>query len=501
MMNRPSLGSIAKVAALGLVAAAASSGLAFAEEAAAAAATPPVPNKGDTAWLLVSTVLVLMMSIPGLALFYGGLVRTKNMLSVLTQVFMIVSLVSVMWVVFGYSLAFTEAPGSLNAFIGGFSKVFLSGVTAESAAATFSNGVYVPEYAYMAFQMTFACITPALIVGAFAERIKFSAVLLFVILWVTLVYFPIAHAVWYWQGPDAIGDAAKLLAAATDDAAKKAAQDALDAVNANAGYLFQLGALDFAGGTVVHINAGIAGLVGCIIIGKRVGYGKEAMPPHSLTMTMIGASLLWVGWFGFNAGSNLEANGTTALAFVNTFVATAGAAISWLFVEWAAKGKPSLLGMVTGAVAGLVAVTPASGYAGPMGALVLGIVVSPICFFFVATVKNKFGYDDALDVFGVHCVGGVVGAIATGILVAPYLGGVGLTDYTIKPGSGAPGEYVMATQVMIQLKAVLFTLVWSGVGSAILYKLVDMTIGLRVGKDSEREGLDVAEHGERAYNY
>ena len=468
---------------------------------AADAPAAPVPNKGDTAWLLISTVLVLMMSVPGLALFYGGLVRTKNMLSVLTQVFMIVSLVSVMWVLFGYSVTFTEGSGSLNAFIGGFSRVFLKGMTPEATAATFSNGVVVPELAYMAFQMTFACITPALIVGAFAERIKFSAVLVFTALWATLVYFPIAHSVWYWAGPDAIGDAAKALAAATDDAAKKVAQEALDAVNANAGYLQQLGALDFAGGTVVHINAGIAGLVGCIMIGKRIGYGREAMPPHSLTMTMIGASLLWVGWFGFNAGSNLEANGTTALAFVNTFVATAGAAMSWLFVEWAAKGKPSLLGMVSGAVAGLVAVTPASGFAGPMGAMVLGIVVSPLCYFFISTVKNKLGYDDALDVFGVHCIGGIVGAIATGVLVAPSLGGVGLTDYMIKPGAGSPGEYVMATQVLIQIKAVLYTLLWSGIVSAILFKLIDVTMGLRVAKDNEREGLDVAEHGERAYNY
>ncbi len=505
MMNRPSFGSVAKSAALALMATAATAGVAFAEEAAAAATeaaavVAPVANKGDTAWLLISTALVLMMSIPGLALFYGGLVRSKNMLSVLTQVFMIVSLVSVIWVLFGYSLAFTEGSGALNPFVGGFSRVFLSGITPDSTSATFSNGVVVPEFAYMAFQMTFACITPALIVGAFAERIKFSAVLLFVTLWVILVYFPIAHSVWFWQGPDAIGDAAKALAAATDDAAKKTAQDALDAVNANAGYLFQLGALDFAGGTVVHINAGIAGLVGCLMLGKRVGYGKEAMPPHSLTMTMIGASLLWVGWFGFNAGSNLEANGTTALAFVNTFVATAAAAMSWLFVEWATKGKPSLLGMVSGAVAGLVAVTPASGFAGPMGSLVLGLLVSPACLFFVSTVKNKLGYDDALDVFGVHCIGGIIGAIATGILVSPALGGVGLTDYSIKPGAGAPGDYVMATQVMIQVKAVLYTLLWSGIGSAILYKIVDLIVGLRVPLDAEREGLDVAEHGERAYN-
>ncbi len=497
----PSLRTATTVAGLGLVAMALMAGVASAQDAAAAAPTPPVPNKGDTAWLLISSALVLMMSIPGLALFYGGLVRTKNMLSVLTQVMAIVALVGVVWVVYGYSLSFTEGSGSLNPFVGGFSRAFLMGMTPDSTAATFSNGVVVPELAYMVFQMTFAMITPALIVGAFAERMKFSAVLLFVLFWVTLIYFPIAHSVWYWAGPDAIADAAKALAAATDDAAKKAAQDALDAVNANAGYNFQAGALDFAGGTVVHINAGIAGLVGALMLGKRIGYGKEIMAPHSLTMTMIGASLLWVGWFGFNAGSNLEANGVTALAFVNTMVATAAAAISWLFCEWGAKGKPSLLGMATGAVAGLVAVTPASGFAGPMGSLVLGLLVSPACLFFVSTVKNKFGYDDALDVFGVHCVGGIIGAIATGILVAPYLGGTGLTDYAAKPGSASPGDYVMATQVWIQIKTVLFTLIWSGVGSAILYKVVDVLVGLRVSTDAEREGLDLAEHGERAYNY
>jgi Amt family ammonium transporter len=352
----------------------------------------------------------------------------------------------------------------------------------------------------MVFQMTFAMITPALIVGAFAERIKFSAVMLFVLLWVTLIYFPIAHMVWYWAGPDAIGDAARALAAATDDAAKAAAQAKLDAANLDAGKLFQLGALDFAGGTVVHINAGIAGLVGAIMIGKRIGYGKEALPPHSLTMSMIGASLLWVGWFGFNAGSNLEANGTTALAFVNTMVATAGAAISWLFVEWAVKGKPSLLGMISGAVAGLVAVTPASGYAGPMGSLALGLLVSPLCLFFVSTVKSKFGYDDALDVFGVHCIGGITGALATGILVAPSLGGVGITDYT-NFANGNAGTYDMMAQLIIQAKAVGTTLVWSGVGSAILYKVVDLIVGLRPTPDEEREGLDIADHGERAYNY
>ena len=484
---------------LGVLGVAALASLAYAADTPPAP-PPPVPNKGDTAWMLISTALVLMMSVPGLALFYGGLVRSKNMLSVLTQVFMIVSLVSVIWVVYGYSLAFSDG-GSLNAFVGGFSKVFLRGITPDTTAATFSNGVVIPELAYMAFQMTFACITPALIVGAFAERMKFSAVLIFVALWVTVVYFPIAHSVWWVAAPDDLAAAAKALAAATDDAAKATAQAKLDEVTNGAGYFARLGALDFAGGTVVHINAGIAGLVGALLLGKRIGYPREAMTPHSLTMTMIGASLLWVGWFGFNAGSNLEANGTTAMAFVNTFVATAGAALSWLFVEWAQKGKPSLLGMVTGAVAGLVAVTPASGWAGPMGALVLGLVVSPICFFFVATVKNKFGYDDALDVFGVHCIGGIVGALATGILVAPYLGGVGLPDYTTKPGEMVQGTYVMMDQFIIQLKAVGFTLLWSGIGSAILYKLVDLIVGLRVAPDEEREGLDVAQHGERAYNY
>jgi len=478
----------------GLTSLAVSASVALAQTPAA-----PVPNKGDTAWMIVATLLVLMMSIPGLALFYGGLVRSKNMLSVLSQVFMIVSLVSILWVTYGYSLTFTSG-GSLNDYVGGLSKAFLMGVTPESTAATFSNGVVIPEYIYMAFQMTFACITPALIVGAFAERIKFSALMVFIVLWVTVIYFPIAHMVWYWGGPDAIGDAAKAVAAATDEAAKTAAMAKLEEVKADAGLVFKWGALDFAGGTVVHINAGIAGLVGALMLGKRVGYPREAMTPHSLTMTMIGASLLWVGWFGFNAGSNLEANGTTALAFVNTFVATAAAALAWLFVEWGTKGKPSLLGMVSGAVAGLVAVTPASGFAGPMGSIVLGAVAAVACFFFVAVVKNKFGYDDSLDVFGIHCIGGIIGAIATGILVDQGLGGTGIPDYEAKPGELAIAAYELAPAVMAQLKAVGLTLVWSGVGSAILYKIVDLVIGLRVPVDAEREGLDLAEHGERAYN-
>jgi ammonium transporter, Amt family len=480
------------VAALGLA-------LLLAEPALAQAPAALVPNKGDTAWMLMSTVLVLMMSVPGLALFYGGLVRTKNMLSVLTQVFAIVCLVGIIWVTYGYSLAFTPG-GGMNDFIGGFSKAFLRGVTPDSTAATFSHGVVIPEYVYICFQMTFAMITPALIVGAFVERMKFSALLLFITLWVTFIYFPVAHMVWYWAGPDTIADAAKALAAAADGAARTAAQAKLDEVTADAGLVYKWGALDFAGGTVVHINAGIAGLVGCLLMGKRVGYGRDLLTPHSLTMTMIGASLLWVGWFGFNAGSNLEANGTTALAMINTFVATCAAALSWLFVEWGAKGKPSLLGMVSGAVAGLVAVTPASGFAGPMGSIVLGLVSGAVCFTFCSTVKNAFRYDDSLDVFGIHCVGGIVGALATGILVNQALGGTGIPDYTTKPGELTTAAYEFGPAVLAQVKAVLLTLVWSGIGSAILYKVVDVIIGLRPSIEEEREGLDITDHGERAYN-
>ncbi|KQP88493.1 MULTISPECIES: ammonium transporter [unclassified Methylobacterium] len=470
------------------------------EAMTAAATAAPVPNKGDTAWMLISSALVLLMVVPGLALFYGGLVRTKNMLSVLTQVFAIACISSLLFVIFGYSLAFTNG-GGLNDFVGGLSKAFLKGIDANSTVATFSNGVVIPEYVYICFQMTFAMITPALIVGAFAERMKFSALVVFMILWTTLIYFPMAHMVWYWGGPDAVGNAAKALAAATDDASKATAQAALDAVNADAGLLFKWGALDFAGGTVVHINAGIAGFVGCLMLGKRIGYGRDLLAPHSLTMTSIGASLLWVGWFGFNAGSNLESNGTAAMAMLNTFVATAAAALSWLFVEWMLKGKPSLLGMLSGAIAGLVAVTPAAGFAGPMGSIVLGLVAGAVCFIMCSTVKNALGYDDSLDVFGVHCIGGILGAIATGILVNTEFGGVGLPDYTSKPGELAVGAYETGAAVMSQVKAVGFTILWSGIGSAILYKLVDLTIGLRVTQDEEREGLDIADHGERAYNY
>ncbi|MDQ4421215.1 ammonium transporter [Sphingobium sp. DEHP117] len=430
-------------------------------------------NKGDIAWMLVSAALVLMMSIPGLALFYGGLVRTKNMLSVLMQVFMIVSVAGILWCLYGYSMAFTS--GGDNHFFGGFSKAFLTGVTSGTYAATFSNNLYLPELVFVVFQMTFAMITPALIVGAFAERIKFSALIVFVIAWSTIVYYPIAHMVWYWAGPDFLADAP------TDY-----------------GFLWGMGALDFAGGTVVHINAGVAGLIGCLMVGKRIGFPKEAMAPHSLTMTMIGASLLWVGWFGFNAGSNLEANGVTAVAFINTMVATCAAAVSWALIEQVHHGKASMLGAATGAVAGLVAITPASGFAAPMTSILLGFVVSPICYLFVTKVKSMFGYDDSLDVFGVHCIGGIVGAIATGIVADPALGGQGFFDYTQFPA--AVGVYDMGAQVITQIKAVVVTILWSGIGSAVLYFVIDKTIGLRPSADAEQQGLDLTSHGERAYN-
>ena len=437
------------------------------------AAQATMVNKGDTTWMLVSSVLVLMMSIPGLALFYGGLVRTKNMLSVLMQVFMIVSIAGLLWATYGYSLAFTGG----SPFIGGFGKALMAGVTSGTYSATFSNNVYIPELSYFVFQMTFAMITPALFIGSFAERIKFTPLMVFVVLWSTFIYYPIAHMVWYWAGPDFLPDAP------TD-----------------AGYLWNMGALDFAGGTVVHINAGIAGLVGCLLLGKRLGYGKEATPPHSLTMTMIGASLLWVGWFGFNAGSNLESNGVAAVAFVNTMLATCAAAVSWAVVEQVVHGKPSMLGAASGAVAGLVAITPASGYGAPMTSIVLGLVVSPLCFFFVSTVKNKFKYDDTLDVFGVHCIGGITGAIATGIVASPALGGQGVLNYTKFPLFAEP-TYDIAAHLVIQLEAVLLTLAWSGIGTAVIWFVLDKTMGMRISEEGEREGLDIADHGERAYNY
>ena len=441
-------------------------------QAAATAAVAPVANKGDTSWMLISSALVLMMSVPGLALFYGGLVRSKNMLSVLMQVLMIVAIASLVWVGWGYSLTFTGG----SPYIGGLSKAFLNGVDATTLAATFSNGVYIPEYVYVVFQMTFACITPALIVGAFAERVRFMPLMLFVVAWLTVVYFPIAHMVWYWAGPDF-----------------------LPTQPGDYGLLYGWGALDFAGGTVVHINAGIAGLVGCLIIGKRIGYNSEPMPPHSLTMTMIGASLMWVGWFGFNAGSNLEANGVTSLAFINTFVATSAAALTWALCEQIVHKRPSLLGGVTGAVVGLVAITPASGFATPLTSIVLGAIASVVCLLFVTKVKKRFGYDDTLDVFGVHCIGGIVGAIGTGIVASPALGGQGFFDYTVLPA--VPANYDMAAQVLTQIKAVALTLAWSGGVSAVLFFAIDKLIGLRPSADIEREGLDINEHGERAYNH
>jgi Amt family ammonium transporter len=444
--------------------------------AAEAPAAAPVPNKGDTAWMLISTALVILMTIPGLALFYGGLVRAKNMLSVLMQVFVIFSLISVLWVVYGYSVAFTGG----SAFFGGFDKLFLMGITPDSIAATFSKGVVIPELVFVAFQATFAAITTALIVGAFAERIKFSAVLLFSVLWFTFSYLPMAHMVWYWDGPDAITDAA-----------------ALEKVLAGAGFLWAKGALDFAGGTVVHINAAMAGIVGAFLIGKRIGYGRESMTPHSLTMTMVGAAMLWVGWFGFNAGSNLEATGLAALAMVNTLVATAAATLSWMLAEWLFKGKPSMLGAASGAVAGLVAITPACGFVGVMGGLIIGLLAGVVCFWGVNGLKKMLGADDALDVFGVHGVGGILGSILTGVFASPSLGGTGVYDYV----ANKVGDYDMTAQVISQLWGVGTVIVWSGIIAFICYKIVDILVGLRVPEDEEREGLDITAHGESAYHY
>ncbi|QZA77319.1 ammonium transporter [Deefgea tanakiae] len=448
-----------------------------ASEVAAAPAAPVVTiNKGDNTWLFIATALVILMSIPGLALFYGGLVRSKNMLSVLMQVFTVFSLISILWVVYGYSLAFTEG----NAFIGSLSKVFLAGVTPDSIAATWNKGIGISEFIYIAFQGAFAAITCGLIVGSFAERIKFSAVLVFCVIWFTFSYLPLAHMVWYWAGPDAYTTA-----------------EAATAATATAGFLFQDGALDFAGGTVVHINAAVAGLVGSYFVGKRVGYGRDPMTPHSLTMTMIGASLLWFGWFGFNAGSALEANGTAALAFINTWIAPAAAAMTWLLIEWMWKGKPSLLGAASGAVAGLVVITPAAGFVGVGGGLVMGVLAGAAGLWGVHGLKRWLGADDSLDVFGVHGVCGILGAILTGVFASPDLGGTGVWDYV---ANGVASGYSIVTQVKIQTIGVLITIAWSGVVAIIAYKLVDMTIGLRVKEDEEREGLDVSSHGEKAYN-
>jgi Amt family ammonium transporter len=444
------------------------------------AADDPVPNKGDTAWMMTSTALVLLMSVPALGLFYGGLVRTKNMLSVLMQVFVGFSLITVLWCIYGYSLAFTEG----NAFFGGFSRLFLAGTFdpvkgTYSMASTFSKGTPMYELVYVAFQATFAAITCCLILGSIVERIKFSGVLLFLVIWFTFSYIPVAHMVWYWPGPDAFTSA-----------------DKAAAVSATGGLLWQWGALDFAGGTVVHINAGIAGLVGAIVVGKRIGFGREPMPPHSLTMTMIGASLLWFGWFGFNAGSALEANGSAALAFMNTYLATACAVLSWMFGEWLLKGKPSMLGAASGAVAGLVAITPAAGNVGIPGAFVIGLAVGIVCLWGVTGLKRMIKCDDSLDVFGVHALGGIFGALMTGIFNSPSLGGPGITDY-VKGTSSYPG---IGAQLLIQAEAVGIVVVWTAVVAFVGFYVVKLVVGIRVTEEEEREGLDITSHGERAYD-
>jgi Amt family ammonium transporter len=455
-----------------------------AEAAPAAAPTPPKFDKGDTAWMMVATLLVILMTVPGLALFYGGLVRAKNMLSVLMQVMVTFSMIVVLWVIYGYSLAFTEG----NAFIGGFDRLMLKGVWDNVAgtfapAATFSKGVYIPEIVFAAFQATFAGITCCLIVGAFAERIKFSAVLAFCAIWFTFSYLPIAHMVWYWMGPDAYSTAAV------------AAE-----MTSKAGLIWQHGALDFAGGTVVHINAAVAGLVGAYMVGKRVGYGKDAITPHSLPLTMTGAALLWVGWFGFNAGSALEANGFAALAFINTFVATSAAVLAWIAGEALMRGKASMLGAASGAVAGLVAITPAAGNVGVGGALAIGLIAGFACLWGVTGLKKLLKADDSLDVFGVHGVGGIIGALLTGVFASPNLGGPSMMGDWVTATMVTPEAYSIASQVWIQAKGVLITIAWSGVVSVIAFKLVDMTIGLRVTEEEEREGLDIASHGETAYS-
>jgi Amt family ammonium transporter len=453
--------------------------------AATAAAPAPTPNKGDTAWMLTSTALVLLMSIPALALFYGGMVRAKNMLSMLMQVFVVFSLITVLWCVYGYSLAFTEG----NAFFGGFDRLFLAGTfdaTKDpqfSMAATFSKGTPLYELVYVAFQATFAAITCCLILGAFAERARFSAVLLFVVLWFTFSYIPIAHMVWFWPGPDAY-----------------TAANVVDAQNAKAGWLWQMGALDFAGGTVVHINAGVAGLVGAYVVGKRIGWGKEAMTPHNLPMTMIGASLLWFGWFGFNAGSALEANGSAALAFMNTFLATACAVLSWIAAEWLFKGKPSMLGAASGAVAGLVAITPAAGNVGILGAFVIGLAAGIVCFWGVNGLKRMLKVDDSLDVFGVHAVGGILGALLTGVFNSPALGGPSFPVDWFTGKLVTASEYSIMSQLIVQAKAVGVSVLWSGVVAYVACKIADIAIGMRVPEDQEREGLDITAHGESAYN-
>ncbi len=478
-------------------------------------------NKGDTAWMLVATALVVLMTYPGLALFYGGLVRTKNVLSVLMQVTTVFCMIAILWVLYGYSLAFTNGSGALAPFIGGLSKVFLHGVDPSTMAATFSKETYLPEYVYVIFQMTFACITPALIIGAFAERMKFSAVLLFMVIWFTFSYLPMAHMVWWWAGPDCytlsaaaidvvkscVGDAsatdflAKLAAAGSDPAKVGDVLSAYsDAVNASNGWLYNKGAIDFAGGSVVHINAGVAGLVCALMLGKRVGLNKEPMAPHNLVTTLLGTGLLFFGWFGFNAGSNLEANGYAALALMNTILGTAGAALAWSFGEWVTRKHASLLGAASGAVAGLVAITPACGFVGPMGAIVVGLAAGFVCLGAVIWLKPMFGYDDALDVFGVHGIGGMVGALLTGIFVNPALGGVGITNYLATDATSKAADFVASAQFISQVEDVLTSIILSGVVSFIALMICKYTVGLRVDEQEEREGLDISSHGERAFN-
>ncbi|OGB71078.1 MAG: ammonia channel protein [Burkholderiales bacterium RIFOXYC12_FULL_65_23] len=454
------------------------------EVAAAAVAEVPVPNKGDTAWMMVSTLLVILMTVPGLALFYGGLVRSKNMLSILMQVMVVFSLAVVLWFIYGYSLAFTEG----SSFIGGLDRLFMKGIWDNASgtfanAATFSKGVVIPEIVFAAFQATFAGITCALIVGAFAERMKFSAVLLFTAIWFTFSYLPVAHMVWFWMGPDAYSS-----------------KEVIDEMTSKAGLIWQWGALDFAGGTVVHINAAVAGLVGSYMVGKRIGYGRESMAPHSLTLTMVGASLLWVGWFGFNAGSALEANGFAGLAFINTFAATAAAVLSWALGEALLRGKASMLGAASGAVAGLVAITPAAGNVGIGGALVIGLLSGFAGLWGVNGLKKLLGADDSLDVFGVHGVCGILGALLTGVFNSPDLGGPGFVADWSTATMVTAADYSIAAQVWIQAKAVLLTILWSGVVSVVAFKVVDLLVGLRVSEESEREGLDISSHGETAYN-
>ncbi|MBT0779015.1 MULTISPECIES: ammonium transporter [Paracoccus] len=457
---------------------------ALAQDAEAPAATveavvetlAPIVDKGDTTWMMISAILVMAMSIPGLALFYGGLVRAKNMLSVLMQVFTVFCIMSILWVCFGYSLAFTGAGSAeeatwLTPFIGGFSKAFLAGVDTSSLAETFTTNVYVPEYVFIIFQMAFACIAPALIVGATVERMKFAAMLAFVVIWFFFSYLPMAHMVWWWGGPSAF--------------------------DAPGGFLFGHGDLDFAGGTVIHINAGVAGLVAALVVGPRLGYGKELMAPHNLPFTFLGGCLLWIGWFGFNAGSNMEATGTAAMAILNTTVATAAAALAWAFGEWLLRGHPSLLGGVSGAIAGLVGITPAAGFVGPMGAIVIGLAAGFLCMWFVISLKAKLGVDESLDVFGIHGVGGIVGAILTGVFAAPSLGGSGIYDYATESVSAS---YDIAGQVMTQTLGVIVAVVWSAVVSFIALMIVKAVIGLRVSGNDERQGLDVTTHGENAYN-